>query len=114
MKKLFKYIINSSLKIFNLQLNKITHSNHFYYHIVKTLDFYNIILGGNKVLSGVTGLMVESSISKLYKNEETFLGIINLIKKLGFSIWSIERGFTNKKSGQVFQLDIIFTKKNEK
>ena len=47
--------------------------------------FKYIILGGSKVLSGVTDLMVKTSISKLYK-----------------------------KSGQVFQLDIIFTKKNEK
>ena len=76
--------------------------------------FKYIILDGNKVLNAVTDLMVKTSISKLYKNEESFLGIINLIKKLDFSIWSIERGFTNKKSGQVFQLDIIFTKKNEK
>ena len=76
--------------------------------------FKYIILGGSKVLSGVTDLMVKTSISKLYKNEELFFEIINLIKKLDFSIWSIERGFTNKKLGQVFQLDIIFTKKNEK
>ena len=76
--------------------------------------FKYIILGGSKVLSDVTDLMVKTSIAKLYKNEESFFEIINLIKKLDFSIWSIERGFTNKKSGQVFQLDIIFTKKNEK
>ena len=76
--------------------------------------FKYIILGGSKVLSGVADLMVKTSISKLYKNEESFFEIINLIKKLDFSIWSIERGFTNKKLGQVFQLDIIFTKKNEK
>ena len=43
-KKFFKYIINNFLKIFNLKLNKITLSNNFYYHIVKTLDFYNIDL----------------------------------------------------------------------
>ena len=76
--------------------------------------FKYIILDGSKVLSGVTDLMAKTSISKLYKNEESFLDIINLIKKFDFSIWSIERGFTNKKLGQVFQLDIIFTKKNEK
>ena len=76
--------------------------------------FKYIILDGNKVLNAVTDLIVKTSISKLYKNEESFFEIINLIKKLDFSIWSIERGFTNKKLGQVFQLDIIFTKKNEK
>ena len=43
-KNLFKYIVNNLLKIFNLQLNKITHSNNYYYHIVKTLKFYEIDL----------------------------------------------------------------------
>ena len=43
-KNLFKYTINNFLKIFNLQLNKITFSNNFYYHIVKTLEFYDIDL----------------------------------------------------------------------
>ncbi len=42
-KNLFKYTVNNLLKIFNLQLNKITLSNN-YYHIVKTLKFYDIDL----------------------------------------------------------------------
>ena len=42
MKELIKYIINSFLKIFNLQLNRITLSNDFNFHIVKTLDFNKI------------------------------------------------------------------------
>ena len=43
-KNLFKYTVNNFLKIFSLQLNKITLSNNFYYHIVKTLEFYDIDL----------------------------------------------------------------------
>tara|TARA_Y100000741_G_scaffold361926_1_gene346752 strand:+ start:2116 stop:2850 length:735 start_codon:yes stop_codon:yes gene_type:complete len=244
MKELIKYIINSFLKIFNLQLNRITLSNDFNFHIVKTLDFNkidividiganegqfakkiiefgyqkkiisfepiksvhsmlldnskkyknwivyryafgkntgykniniskntvsssildikkihtdiepnakflkkekikiitlnrylknkefknkkiflkidtqgyekNILLGANRVLDNVSGIMLEASITKLYKGEESFLGIIKFLKKHGFSIWSIQRGFTNKKTGQVLQIDVIFTKKNEK
>ena len=32
--------------------------------------------------------------------------------KKGFYIWSIERGFSNKYTGRVVQLDIIFINKN--
>ena len=48
-KKIFKYIINNFLKLFNLRLNRITLSNNFYYHIVKTLDFghYHALVIGN-------------------------------------------------------------------
>ena len=40
---------------------------------------------------------LEEAITKLYKGEESFLGIIKFLKKHGFSIWSIQRGFTNKR-----------------
>ena len=43
-KELFKITINKFLKLFNLQLNRITLSNNFYYHVVRTLDNYNIDL----------------------------------------------------------------------
>jgi len=43
-RNLFKCTVNNFLKIFSLQLNKITLSNNFYYHIVKTLEFYDIDL----------------------------------------------------------------------
>ena len=242
-KKFFKYIINNFLKIFNLKLNKITLSNNFYYHIVKTLDFYNIdlvidiganegqfakkiieygykkkiisfepmksafielkknskkyslwetvnlgfgkeksseflnisknsvsssisqvletstsvepgtkfisreqiklislneylsndefrdkkifvkidtqgfekniILGTEKVKNKIQGFMVELSIVKLYTSEASVNEMIGLLNKLGFELWSIERGFSNKKTGQTLQVDVIFMNKNE-
>lgn len=72
----------------------------------------NIILGGAKILKNITGVMLEVSIIKVYKKEETYLGMIALMEKMGFTVWSIERGFTNKKTGQVLQMDIIFINKN--
>ena len=45
--------------------------------------------------------MIETAISKVYKSEAIYLDMIKLLRKLGFKIWSIERGFTNKKAGQV-------------
>ena len=241
-KNFFKYIINNFLKIFNLRLNKITLSNNFYYHIVKTLEFYNIdlvidiganegqfakkiiehgyqkeivsfepmksafimlekslkrstlwkavnlgfgkensfeflnisknsvsssiaqvletstnvepdtkfvsrekielislneylskneykdkkifvkidtqgyekniILGAEKVKDKIKGFLVELSIVKLYSSEASFNEMIDLLNKLGFELWSIERGFSNRKTGQTLQVDAIFINKN--
>ena len=36
------------------------------------------------------------------------------MKKKGFSVCSIQRGFSSKKTGQVLQVDIIFINDNEK
>ena len=242
-KNLIKFIVNGFLKLFNLQLNKITLSNNFYYHIVKTLEFYdidlvidiganegqfakkiieygykneiisfepmksafieleknskkltqwktvnlgfgkensfeflnisknsvsssilqvlktstdvepdtkfiskekielitlnqylsnneykdknifvkidtqgfekNIILGAEKVKDKIKGFLVELSIVKLYSSTEPFSEMIDFLNKLGFELWSIERGFSNKKTGQTLQVDAIFINKNK-
>ena len=68
----------------------------------------NIVLGADKVLNQIGAIMIETSISKVYNQEKDYLEMINLMKSFGFHVWSVERGFTNKKTGQVLQLDIIF------
>jgi hypothetical protein len=42
-----------------------------------------------------------------------FNEMIDLLNKLGFELWSLERGFSNKKTGQTLQVDAIFMNKNE-
>ena len=56
--------------------------------------------------------MLETSILPLYRNEDNFTKMIQFMKKKGFYVWAIERGFSNKSSGRVLQLDIIFMNKN--
>ena len=36
--------------------------------------------------------------------------IIKLIQSHGFKLWSVDRGFTNKKNGQTLQMDLCFFK----
>ena len=54
------------------------------------------------------GFIIETSIIKLYEGETLWVEIVKYLEKLGYKVWSIERGFSNKKTNQVFQLDIIF------
>ena len=82
-KNLFKCTVNNFLKIFSFQLNKIK------------------------------GFLVELSIVKLYSSEVPFNEMIDLLNKLGFELWSLERGFSNKKTGQTLQVNAIFMNKNE-
>lgn len=72
----------------------------------------NIILGASRVLKKIKGVMLEASILPLYRNENNFTKMIQFMKKKGFYVWAIERGFSNKSSGRVLQLDIIFINKN--
>jgi len=72
----------------------------------------NIILGAEKVKDKIKGFLVKLSIVKLYSSDASFNEMIDLLNKLGFELWSIERGFSNKKTGQTLQVDAIFINKN--
>ena len=71
-----------------------------------------IIIGASKVLNRIHCIMLEVSITPLYKGEVNYLNIIEFMKKKGFYVWAIERGFSNKKIGKVNQIDVIFINKN--
>jgi hypothetical protein len=63
-------------------------------------------------LNKINCIMLETSITPMYKGEDNYIEIIEFMKKKGFYVWAIERGFSNKITGRVNQLDIIFVKKN--
>lgn len=67
-----------------------------------------VLEGAEKVISNFKGLLVEVSLADLYKGQKPWNEMINNIQNLGFKIWSIDRGFTNKKNGKTLQVDLVF------
>ena len=111
-----EFVKQENTKVISLNkfLNKKRFNNKKIFIKIDTQGYEkNIILGGKKILNRITGVMIEASIAKVYKSEALYLEMIKLLNKFGFKVWSIERGFGNKKTGQVFQMDIIFIKKND-
>jgi len=68
----------------------------------------NVIEGAEKILHRIKGVQLEMSIIELYKGEVLFLEMINLLKKEGFRLYSLENGFYNNDTGQLLQVDGIF------
>ena len=56
----------------------------------------------------IVGVQLESALIELYQGETLFDEIIAWMKQHGFSLMSIEPGFTDAKSGQMLQTDLIF------
>jgi hypothetical protein len=56
------------------------------------------------------GILVEVSLADLYEGQKDWLEIIEFIKKKGFQLWSVDRGFSNKTNGKTLQLDLCFFK----
>tara|TARA_B100000767_G_scaffold268136_2_gene287935 strand:+ start:11809 stop:12537 length:729 start_codon:yes stop_codon:yes gene_type:complete len=69
---------------------------------------FQVLKGADQVLSNFKGLLVEVSLAELYEGQKNWIDIIDYLKSLGFKIWSIDRGFTNKKNGKTLQVDLVF------
>lgn len=67
-----------------------------------------ILDGAKKSLSKIKGLQIELSLVSLYKGEPLFEEMLKKIEKRGFKLYQLYPGFTNKKTGQLFQVDCIF------
>ena len=104
LKQISKYFINNLLKLFSLQINKITLSNNFNYYIVQTLKYYKIDIvidiGANE------GQFAKNIIQYGYKNKiisfEPIKNIHQILKKnsKNYNNWIIEEniGFGEKYS----------------
>lgn len=71
---------------------------------------FEVLKGAEKVLNEFKGILVEVSLTNLYEGNKDWLEIIKFIQSKGFSIWSVDRGFSNKNNGKTLQLDLCFFK----
>ena len=71
----------------------------------------NIIIGAEKSLKKIIGIQLEMSLVPLYKGEILFLEMINLLKSKGYTLMSLEPGFSDPSTGQLLQVDGIFFRK---
>ena len=71
---------------------------------------FEVLKGAEKIINKFKGILVEVSLTHLYEGQKNWLEIIEFIQSKGFLVWSIDRGFSNKKNGKTLQLDICFFK----
>lgn len=72
----------------------------------------NIIDGAEKFLEKVILLQLEMSLVPMYENEMLFIDMIAYLKARNFELVSLENGFFDWQSGQLFQVDGVFINKN--
>lgn len=69
---------------------------------------FEFLKGAEKILNKFEGALIEVSLVELYEGQKNWLQIIEFMRKNGFVLWSVDRGFSNKKNGQTLQLDLCF------
>jgi FkbM family methyltransferase len=68
----------------------------------------NVLDGAMQSLSRVIGIGMEMSIVKNYEGEQLIGDILPYIYSLGFRLVSLERGWSNPVTGEIYQINGIF------
>ena len=71
-----------------------------------------MIEGAPESLKKVKGLICELSLVPLYSGQKLWREILDFLEMEGFSLWAIQKGFTDPRTGQSLQIDAIFIKKD--
>lgn len=70
----------------------------------------NILRGAENFLTSVRGLLIETSLVRLYEGQALFPQIYEMVIRKGFELWGVYPAFVDKQSGRVLQVDTIFFK----
>jgi FkbM family methyltransferase len=72
-----------------------------------------VLQGAIKTLKkkNLLGIQVETSLVELYHSENIYVSILKFLDKRGFEPFDIFKGFRNKKSNQLLQIDFLFGRK---
>ena len=68
----------------------------------------NVLDGAEKSLQYIKGIQVEMSLVPLYKGGLLMTEMVKYLENKGYTLYALENGFSDKKSGQVLQADGIF------
>lgn len=68
----------------------------------------NVLEGSDAILDKIELIQLEMSLVQLYENEPLYQEIIHYLDEKGFTLISLENGFSNVQTGQLLQVDGIF------
>jgi len=88
----------------------ITSSSSFFVKIDAQGYEWQVLDGASETLQIASGVLLEMSLVPLYHGQHLWLDLLERMEGIGFTLWSIQRGFTDSRSGRTLQIDAIFLK----
>lgn len=80
-----------------------------YFIKIDTQGFeWQVLDGAPATLAGARGVLVELSLVPLYEGQRLWLEMIERIEAEGFTLWALQRGFTDPRDGRTLQLNAVF------
>ncbi|MBN9692340.1 MAG: FkbM family methyltransferase [Verrucomicrobia bacterium] len=69
---------------------------------------WQVLDGASDILPRIQGVICELSLVPLYGGQHLWLDIIKRLEAAGFTLWTIDKGFTDPASGRSLQVDASF------
>jgi len=69
-----------------------------------------VLLGGGELLSRVSVMQIELSLSPLYEGAPLLEELIGFVRALGYDLYNLIPGFRNPESGRLLQVDGFFVR----
>jgi FkbM family methyltransferase len=73
---------------------------------------WQVLDGGSETLNQALGVLCELSLLPLYEGQRLWLDIVERLDEQGFTLWAVQQGFTDPRTGQSLQMDGIFLRKS--
>ncbi|MGK7394605.1 MAG: FkbM family methyltransferase [Candidatus Cyclobacteriaceae bacterium M3_2C_046] len=67
-----------------------------------------VLKGAEKSFPRIKGIQIELAVAQLYENEPIYLEIIEFLKLRNYQLYSLESGFSHKKTGKMLQMEGVF------
>ncbi|MBN2642041.1 MAG: FkbM family methyltransferase [Victivallales bacterium] len=67
-----------------------------------------VLDGAAQILPIIKGIQCEMTLVPLYDGQKLWMDMIHRLESDGFTLWSIQRGFTDPRDGRTLQIDAIF------
>lgn len=82
---------------------------------IDTQGFESQVLdGARETLAQAQGVLCELSLVPLYEGQLLWLDMIERLESAGFTLWSIQEGFTDSRDGRTLQVNAIFFRETNK
>ena len=69
---------------------------------------WEVLNGASEMLKQARGVMCELSLVPLYEGQRLWMDLLQRLEVEGFTLWSIQKGFTDPRDGRSLQVDAIF------
>ena len=67
-----------------------------------------VLEGGLLTLKRARGVLIELSLVPLYEGQLLWRGLVDRLESEGFTLWALQKGYTDPRDGRSLQVDAIF------